>query len=115
MQPREIAVDKPEFEEFCELWLAMGCSVFSTNSEGRIWPSVRREKKEDRCYVEGRSSLLRQAANLYTGSIRERGGKFRIDADGALSCKSGTYFVRWRKTTELIAYQQSDRGGLPLP
>ena len=115
MNKMELRVDKHDFVEFLELAADANTLVFSTNPGGEIFPTGAFRgltKKADRADVRRRSGLLDRVAGVYTGSIREEGGKFMIDFRGAYCKGRKCYFMEWIKSRDLNDYENSIRNEL---
>jgi len=110
MSTMKLGVDKHDFVEFLKLAANANTLVFSTNPRGEIFPTGAYRgltKKEERVDVKGRSVLLDRVAGVYSGSIREAGGKFKIDFHGAYCKGQKRYFMEWTKSRDLIDYENS--------
>jgi hypothetical protein len=118
MDTEKIRLDKSEFVGFLQFATNRRSLTFSTNSQGRIWPTAAhtgRTTDDERVYVEGQSDLLDRVAGLYTGSVRNQGGKFRIDIHGAFCFGTNCYFIEWTKSQDLIEFENSIPGGFLPP
>jgi hypothetical protein len=113
---KTLPINKREYEEFLLLqrrdrfdWWA----VFSVDRDERVWPYVCRKLTplDDRHYVETRERpLLAQVAGNLVSRVKEIGGRFFINQDGAYylegDCEprgaTPVQFIEWRADEPLM-------------